>query len=106
MLKKLLGITLVLALVLVRWKWDTVKALVQSLFDTEWIYEIRSATTKSSTPEPTATDHTPEESVYVTSSGTRYHQQDCRSLTPEARAIPLEEAKQHYSPCGRCRPPV
>ena len=106
MLKKLLGITLVLALVLVRWKWDTVKALVQELFDTEWIYEIRSVKTKSSTPESAAKDHGPEESVYVTSSGTRYHRQGCRSLTPEAQTISLEDAKQHYSPCNRCHPPV
>ena len=40
--------------------------------------------------------------VYVTTSGTKYHQANCRHLSKSGRAIPLDEAKCRYSPCSVC----
>lgn len=40
--------------------------------------------------------------VYVTASGTKYHQANCRYLAKGARALELNEARQRYAPCSVC----
>lgn len=46
-----------------------------------------------------------DEIVYVTHTGTKYHNDGCSSLSRSKREISLVEAKQKYGPCGRCNPP-
>jgi len=47
-----------------------------------------------------------EETVYITRTGSKYHQAGCRSLKKSYIPIGLKEAKEHgYSPCSICRPP-
>lgn len=48
----------------------------------------------------------PEEIVYVTRSGTKYHRAGCRHLSKSMIPMPLKEAVQRYAPCSVCRPPV
>lgn len=44
--------------------------------------------------------------VFVTDTGTKYHNDGCRHLKASKHAISLSEAKsQGYSPCGTCNPP-
>jgi endonuclease YncB( thermonuclease family) len=43
--------------------------------------------------------------VYVTKSGTKYHNQDCRFLSKSSIPMKLKEAKGKYSPCSVCKPP-
>ena len=45
--------------------------------------------------------------VYVTASGTKYHTQDCPSLSKAKEVIPLDEkeaVEKGYKPCTRCKP--
>lgn len=44
--------------------------------------------------------------VYVTRTGTKYHQAGCSSLSRSAIPMRLDEAAARYGPCSRCRPPV
>jgi micrococcal nuclease len=44
--------------------------------------------------------------VYVTSSGSKYHRDNCRYLSKSKRAITLAEASTRYSPCKVCVPPA
>jgi micrococcal nuclease len=47
-----------------------------------------------------------ETAVYVSSSGEKYHREDCRSLRRSKIALPLGDAvKSGYSPCSICKPP-
>jgi len=44
--------------------------------------------------------------VYITQTGSKYHQAGCRFLGKSRILIPLSEAKQKgYTPCGVCHPP-
>ena len=43
--------------------------------------------------------------VYRTRTGKKYHREGCTSLSRSKIPISLTEAKQKYSPCGRCNPP-
>ena len=46
------------------------------------------------------------QTVYITSSGKKYHMDGCRHLSKSKTAITLGEAKaQGYSACGTCSPP-
>lgn len=45
------------------------------------------------------------EQVYVTRTGKKYHRDGCSSLRKSKKPISLADAKQRYSPCGRCNPP-
>jgi micrococcal nuclease len=46
-------------------------------------------------------------SVYVTNSGTKYHREDCSSLSRSKIAVSLEDAVHSgYEPCSICKPPV
>jgi endonuclease YncB( thermonuclease family) len=47
-----------------------------------------------------------EETVYVTRTGAKYHREGCRYLRYSAIPMSLGEAKQRYSPCSVCNPPV
>jgi endonuclease G, mitochondrial len=49
----------------------------------------------------TATTNT----VYVTSSGSKYHRVGCSYLRNHSRPMSLEAAKRSYGPCSRCKPP-
>ena len=42
--------------------------------------------------------------VYITRTGKKYHRADCSSLRKSRISVSLEEAKQFYTPCLRCRP--
>jgi hypothetical protein len=44
--------------------------------------------------------------VYVTKSGTKYHQAGCSSLSKSAIPMRLDEAAKKYGPCSRCLPAV
>ena len=46
-----------------------------------------------------------EGEVYVTRTGKKYHREGCISLRRSKMPISLAEAKERYSPCGRCNPP-
>ena len=52
-----------------------------------------------------AVDAAAQNDVYVTRTGTKYHREGCRSLSRSKIPLSLAEAKQKYSPCGRCSPP-
>ena len=54
---------------------------------------------------PQAPSVNAEGQVYVTRTGKKYHREGCRSLSKSKFPISLAEAKQKYSPCGRCSPP-
>jgi micrococcal nuclease len=44
--------------------------------------------------------------VYITSSGTKYHREGCIYLKDNKIAVRLSEAKRRgYTPCGVCNPP-
>jgi micrococcal nuclease len=56
----------------------------------------------SSSPAPTAGDVI----VYITDTGTKYHQDGCRHLAKNKILASLSEAKAWgYEPCGVCSPP-
>jgi micrococcal nuclease len=46
-----------------------------------------------------------EQTVYVTRTGSKYHQTGCRYLSKGMIPIELKEAAQRYGPCSVCRPP-
>ncbi len=48
----------------------------------------------------------PEEIVYITRTGTRYHEESCGHLATSAIPVKLGEAVKRYLPCTLCRPPV
>ena len=104
-------LSLILLVLLVRWKWDELRALLTRYIDLDWDYEVWSPGVESEKTEAfkAATAAAPVESsdlVYVTSAGTRYHQAGCRSLGDGGRPVPLNEARADYQPCGRCKPPA
>lgn len=43
--------------------------------------------------------------VYITKTGTKYHNEGCRSLSRSKIGITIEEAKKKYTPCSICKPP-
>jgi len=43
--------------------------------------------------------------VYVTPFGKKYHRENCRFLSKNANAMPLQDAAKKYEPCNVCRPP-
>ena len=46
-----------------------------------------------------------EPTVYITNTGKKYHQEDCRFLEYSKKSIPLAEAREKYDPCKVCKPP-
>ena len=102
MFRLVLGVASMLALAW--WK----RNMIQAFYDDWYSREVEIIVqTKSSSPQD-QTDSEPAEdvTVYVTASGTRYHQAGCRSVTESAEAISLSEVVDRYQPCGRCKPPV
>jgi len=103
-------ISLVLIVVLARWKWDELRALVLRYVDLDWDYEIwtpGTSNTSTATPDDSVTDEVPvpdSATVYVTASGSKYHRAGCQSLGQNPKKIPVTEALESYSPCGRCKP--
>ena len=52
-----------------------------------------------------ATEEDPEETVYVTATGTHYHREQCQFLHEVATPIPKGEARKNgYTPCSVCNP--
>ena len=50
---------------------------------------------------------TGEETVYVTKTGTKYHQEDCSTLKKTKIPMKLKDAvKAGYEPCKVCHPPT
>lgn len=61
------------------------------------------ATTAATTTAAPATDGI---TVYITDTGTKYHNEGCQYLSDSKHAISLEAAKaQGYTPCSRCHAP-
>lgn len=62
------------------------------------------------TPAPTeqaSPSDTSDTIVYITKTGTKYHNESCSYLSSSKIAITLEEAKSKgYTPCSRCNPPI
>lgn len=49
----------------------------------------------------------PETIVYITDSGKKYHQENCRSLKKSKTSISLSDAiAKGYEPCKICHPPA
>ena len=46
----------------------------------------------------------PDQIVYITRTGAKYHLSSCRHLKYSKIPISLEKAKQNYGPCSICRP--
>ena len=46
-----------------------------------------------------------QSTVYITNTGKKYHQEDCRFLEYSKNSIPLAEAREKYDPCKVCKPP-
>jgi hypothetical protein len=66
---------------------------------------------KTSTPPGTTTTTTPAAAavatVYITTTGTKYHNGNCRSVKKSKISISLPDAvAKGYEPCGVCHPPV
>jgi hypothetical protein len=47
-----------------------------------------------------------EQTVYITSTGTKYHTAGCRHLRQSSSAISLSQAAASYGPCAHCNPPT
>lgn len=45
------------------------------------------------------------EIVFVTPSGKKYHRENCKFLSKNAKPMSLEEARKKYEPCSTCDPP-
>lgn len=102
-------ISLVLIVLLARWKWDELRALVFRYVDLDWDYEIWSSRSGSVDSENVSRSMSEQPSggetlVYITAAGTRYHRAECGSTGKDGQAIPLREAKMKYKPCGKCKP--
>ncbi len=114
MFRLILGVASMLALAW--WK----RNMIQAFFDAWYSREVEIIVKKKSSSPQDQTDLEPAEemgqteeaepaadvTVYVTASGTRYHQAGCRSVTESSEAISLAEVVDRYQPCGRCKPPV
>lgn len=44
--------------------------------------------------------------VYITNTGSKYHNAGCRYLKKSCHAVSLQDAVAGYSPCSVCRPPA
>ena len=107
MLRLILGVTSVLALAW--WKRNIIQAFFDDWYarDVEFTVEVEtesSAPTAQTNSEPI--EEAEEATVYVTASGTRYHQAGCRSVSENAVAMSLSEAAGQYAPCSRCNAPA
>jgi endonuclease YncB( thermonuclease family) len=60
---------------------------------------------KSFADDPPKTD-TADATVYVTSSGSKYHSAGCRYLRSSSIPMKLDDAAKGHSPCSACHPPV
>ena len=69
------------------------------------LYGVPQARATSLSEESPAVESESEGEVYVTRTGKKYHREVCISLRRSKIAISLAEAKERYSPCGRCNPP-
>jgi micrococcal nuclease len=63
--------------------------------------------TKSIPIKPEAGRKSPDSIiVYVTRTGTKYHQATCRLISSGSVSMSLSEAVKKYEPCAICKPPV
>lgn len=56
--------------------------------------------------QPAARAPLPNDTVYITRTGAKYHAAGCRSLSRSRIATTLGEASKHYGACLICKPPV
>lgn len=61
--------------------------------------------TVSPAPAPAPKTNTQEQTVYVTKTGSKYHQDGCRYLSKSRIPMSLSNAKRSYGPCSVCNPP-
>lgn len=64
------------------------------------------ATTNVAPVEATAATANPDEIVYVTRTGTKYHRAGCRHLARSQIPMALKDAVKQFGPCSVCQPPV
>lgn len=63
--------------------------------------------TEEETKDPIIQETEEQETmVYVTNSGSKYHEFNCRHLKESKIEIPLSDAIKNYEPCGTCKPPT
>lgn len=64
------------------------------------------ATTSSVTSAPTTQTNNQGQTVYVGASGTKYHNENCRTLKNTKIPMSISDAKaKGYTACGVCKPP-
>jgi hypothetical protein len=56
--------------------------------------------------DPAPSKPGPDELVYVTRTGSRYHRAGCRFLAKGAIAVRMAEVGTRYQPCRVCHPPA
>ncbi len=64
------------------------------------------ATTNVAPVEATAATANPDEIVYVTRTGTKYHRAGCRHLARSQIPVALKDAVKRFGPCSVCKPSV
>jgi hypothetical protein len=62
--------------------------------------------TPQSLAAPTQGTSPATETVYITTTGTKYHRAGCRYLANSAIATPLSDAARLHTPCSICKPPM
>ena len=67
------------------------------------LYKAGKPGTKNDSPNKTTNQSSSSETVYVTTSGKKYHKKGCSYLKGDIKAISIDDAKkQGYTPCSRC----
>lgn len=59
-----------------------------------------------SSPDAAVAAVTPDTTVFVTKTGTKYHTAGCRSLSKSKIPMRLGDAAEKYGACSICRPPT
>jgi hypothetical protein len=63
--------------------------------------------TEAETQQRQVSDQTTNDpTVYVTTTGNKYHRASCSYLRSSSIPIPLSQAAARYGPCSRCHPPT
>ena len=55
---------------------------------------------------PVSASDKKNETVYVTSTGKKYHREGCQFLKKSKIPMSLKKAKGSYEPCSKCNPPT
>ncbi len=69
-------------------------------------YNYRDNQTTTNSNSNTTSQQNQSQTVYITKSGTKYHNANCSSLSKSKIPISLKDAKaKRYTPCSKCNPP-